>query len=430
MTRRLSLSLWLTLLALALPWPASVRAAPPRPWADVQRQALPPGQPGRDYAPVFVPDGATLPFSVRGGVKIFHLIMEPIEHEFAPGLTARCWGYNGRTPGPVIEAAQGDHVRIYVTNRLPAPSVVHWHAVRTPNGMDGTSGLTQTPIPPGATYLYDFWLPDAGTFMYHSHHDDMTQEALGLAGLFVVHPRRPPAERPERDFAILLQEWKVPIGASAPTPLEMIEFNVLTMNGKVHPYTHPLTAALGDRVRVRLGNLSPQDHHPIHLHGYSFRIVETDGGPIPPAAQWPETTVLVPVGSTRSIELLADNPGDWLFHCHMTHHTMNQMGHDFPNMIGVDAGDVEQRIRRHLPGFMIMGTKGMEVMPDMPVPENSIPMKGARHQFGETTMGGMATVLKVRAGLGDYRDPGDYAFPPASVSRPAAPEELRRDGVR
>src|SRR6185436_17192077 len=134
----------------------------------------------------------------------------------------------------------------------------------------------------------------------------------------------------------------------------------------------------GDRVRVRLGNLSAMDHHPIHLHGYQFRITETDGGRIPQSAQWPETTVLVPTGSTRTIELVADEPGDWAFHCHMTHHVMNQMGHRLPNMTGVQAGDLDEKVRRLLPGYMTMGQAGMADMGAMamPVPPNSIPMVG------------------------------------------------------
>ncbi len=410
------------------PSPSRARRVPPLPWAEVARARLPPGQPGRDYKPVFAPDVATLPFTIRDGVKIFHLVSEPIDHEFAPGLAARCWGYNGDTPGPLLEAVQGDKVRIYVTNRLPAPTSVHWHALRVPSGMDGAAGLTQPPIPPGATFVYEFWLPDAGTFMYHSHYDDMTQEAMGLAGMFVVHPRQ--GRRPDRDFAILLQEWRIDPGTARPDPLEMVEFNVLTMNGRAFPHTHPLVAELGDRVRIRLGNLSPQDHHPIHIHGHDFKITATDGGPIPESAQWPETTVLVHVGSTRDIELVADNPGDWFFHCHMTHHTMNQMGHDFENMVGVDTQGVEERMARVLPGWMPMGSRGMENMAGMDAPKNSIPMSGLDGQFDSTTMGGMVTVLKVRERAPGYADPGWYDFPEGSVAWQAAEEELREDGIK
>ncbi len=401
---------------------------PPLPWSRFERNRPSPGQPGRDYTPVFAPDVSTLPFAIRDGVKVFHLVAEPIDHEFAPGLIARCWGYNGNTPGPLLEAVQGDRVRIYVTNRLPAATSVHWHGIRLPSGMDGAAGLTQPPIPPGKTFVYEFWLPDAGTFMYHSHFDDMTQEAMGLTGMFVIHPRDA-RRRPDRDFAILLQEWRIDPGTGRPNPLEMIEFNVLTMNGRVFPHTHPLVAELGDRVRIRLGNLSPQDHHPIHIHGHDFRIVATDGGPIAEVAQWPETTVLVPVGSTRDIELVADNPGDWFFHCHMTHHTMNQMGHDFENMVGVDTKGAKERIQAVLPGWMSMGTRGMESMEGMPAPDNSIPMSGLKGQFGPTTMGGMVTVFRVRERAPGYADPGPYDFPEGTVAWQASEEELRRDGI-
>src|SRR5678815_183694 len=142
------------------------------------------------------------------------------------------------------------------------------------------------------------------------------------------------------------------------------------------PGTAPLVAQLGDRVRIRIGNLGPMSHHPIHLHGYHFKITETAGGRIPDAAQWPDSTVLVPVGSTRTIEFVADNPGDWALHCHMTHHVMNQMGHGAPNMIGVDARGLDTRVRRLLPDYMTMGQTGMAGMTEMgmAIPPNSIPM--------------------------------------------------------
>lgn len=404
-------------------------ARPPRPWA--RWLDYPPGVPGRDYRPVFVPNGGKLPYKVVKGVKVYHLVAEPVVQRIGGNLYANVWGYNGRVPGPVIEAVQGDKVRIYVTNRLNVATSVHWHAIILPNGMDGVSGITQPAIQPGQTTRYEFVFPDHGTFMYHSHLDSMTQEGLGLNGMIVVHPREPQGRAPDRDFVILLHEWFIEAGTSRPNPLEMTDFNVLTMNGKVFPDTYPLVAQLGDLVRVRFGNLSPTDHHPIHLHGFSFRITATDGGPIAESAQIPETTVLVQVGSTKTIEFIADNPGDWPFHCHMTHHMMNQMGHNIPNMVGVDTGDLDQRIRRLLPDYMTMGEKGMADMADMnmPIPENSIPMLGFNAQFGKSDMGGMATLVKVREKTRGYRDPGDYDFPPETVARPAPADELAAYGI-
>jgi hypothetical protein len=332
--------------------------------------------------------------------------------------------------GPVIEAVEGDRVRIYVTNRLPAPTTVHWHGLRLPNGMDGVGGLNQKAILPGETYKYEFVLRQAGTFMYHSHHDEMTQMALGMTGLFVIHPRSP-RRRVDRDFAIMLHEWRIDPGAKRPNPNEMTEFNMLTMNAKAFPGTAPLVVRKGQRVRIRLGNLGAMDHHPIHLHGYEFKITETDGGALAESAQWPETTVLVPVGSTRTIEFVADEPGDWAMHCHMTHHVMNQMGHGLPNVIGVDPGKLDERVRKMVPGYMTMGQTGMGDMGEMgmPVPPNSIPMLGGKGKHDTITMGGMFTILKVRERLDGYGDPGWYENPKGTLSVAAESSELQRDGI-
>ena len=397
-----------------------------------QPATLPPGQPGKDYQPVITPNGAALPWKVVDGVKVFHLIAEEVEHEMAPGLKAHCWGYNGRVHGPTIEAVEGDRVRIYVTNRLAAPTSVHWHGIFLPNGMDGVAGLNQRAIRHGETYKYEFTFKQNGTFMYHSHHDEMTQMAMGMMGMIVVHPRRPPPEyKVDRDFVIMLSEWRIVPGTMRPDPNEMTDFNVLTMNARAFPGTEPLVVKTGERVRIRFGNLSAMDHHPIHLHGHYFKVVATDGGRLPTSAQWPETTVLVPVGSTRDVELIADAPGDWAFHCHMTHHVMNQMGHGVPNMIGVKPGAINKRVQPLLPAYMTMGEDGMGDMAQMgmPVPKNSIPMVGAEGPYDYITMGGMFTLLKVRDELTSYADPGWYKHPPGEKADLANPAELKRDGI-
>lgn len=406
---------------------------PPRPWEGAAREALPPGRPSVDYTPAVCPNGAKAAPRIINGIKVFHLVAEPVTWEVARGLVIRTWGYNGTVPGPMIELAAGDRVRIYVTNNLPAPTTVHWHGVLLPCGMDGVSGLTQPAIQPGETFRYEFIFPHAGTFMYHPHFDSMTQEGMGLTGMILVHERRRnPVKRPDRDFAIMLHEWRIDAGASRPNPNEMTDFNVLTMNGKAMPDTEPLVAELGDRVWIRFGNLSAMDHHPIHLHGYAFKIIGTDGGWAQDKSKLlPETTVLVQVGSAKVIEFIADNPGDWLFHCHMTHHTMTQMGHDFPNMVGVDAGEFDAKVRKLIPGYMTMGTTGMRDMTrtEMPLPANSIPMRGYKGQFGQTVMGSMVNVLRVRDSIEDYHETDPYDFPKGTVARKALPEEMQADGI-
>ncbi len=392
-----------------------------------------PGEPGRDYTPTITPNGSTLPFRIVEGVKVFHLIAEEVHHEFAPGLKGRCWGYNGQVHGPTIEAVEGDRVRIYVSNRLSAPTTVHWHGVYLPNGMDGVGGLTQRVIPPGETFKYEWTFRQHGTLMYHSHHDEMTQMALGLMGMIVVHPRRPSAGyKVDKDFVLLLSEWFIKPGTERPDPNKMSDFNLLTINAKAFPGTAPLVTKKGDRVRLRLGNLSAMDHHPIHLHGHYFKVTGTDGGPVPVSAQIADSTILVPVGSTRDVELITDNPGDWPVHCHMTHHVMNQMGHDIPNMIGVDPGKLDHHTRPLLPGYMTMGQDGMGDMGEMGMaqPKNSISMVGGKGPFGYITMGGMFTTLKVREkGADTQADPGWYQHPPGTVAERASAADLARDGV-
>ncbi len=373
-----------------------------------------------NYNPVVTLNGSTLPWKMEDGFKVFHLIAEPCQREFAKGMMVNAWGYNGSTPGPTIEAIEGDRVRMLVTNKLPASTSVHWHGILLPNGMDGVSGLTQPPIPPGETYVYEFTLRQSGTFMYHPHADETVQMAMGMMGMFIIHPKDD-SHKVDRDYCIMLHNWDIEPGAKTPKAATMTEFNLWTMNSRVFPGIDPMVAKLGDRVRIRLGNLSMHDH-PMHIHGVNLKVTCTDGGWVPESAQWPETTVLVPVGSTRALEFVADAPGDWPFHCHKTHHAMNAMGHDVPNMHGVRQHGVENRARQLVPGYMAMGENGMGEMEEMrmELPDNTLPMMGGDGPFGPISMGGMFTMIKVRETLAanDYRDPGWYAHPAGSLARP------------
>ena len=357
-------------------------------------------------------NGHSLALKMVGGVKEFHLIASEFEHEFAPGCKATCWGYNGTTPGPTIEAVEGDRVRIFVTNNLPEPTSIHWHGILLPNGMDGVGGLNQPNIGPGETWAYEFTLRQHGTQMYHPHADELTQMAFGMMGLFIIHPR---GEQPvvDRDFAFLLHNWALHPGTYRPDPSIMTEFDLWTFNSKVYPAIDPLIVRLGERVRIRIGNLSMWNH-PIHFHGHRFWVTGSDGGRWPKSIWRPEVTEIVGVGQTRDIEFVADNPGDWALHCHMSHHTMNAMGHGIANAMGVDQSGVEDRIKSQLPGFMAMGKSGMykheehAAMGHIKGPENTLPMTVGQGPFGPIGMGGMFTVVKIREHLSGSADPGWY----------------------
>ena len=367
-------------------------------------------------------NGWTLPHTMKNGVKEFHLVAEEVEHEFAPGSRAKCWGYNGTTPGPTLEAMAGDRVRILVTNRLGEHTTVHWHGLILPSGMDGVGGLSQPHIEPGETYAYEFTLRQHGTHMYHPHADEMTQMAYGMMGMFIIHPESGEAPRIDRDYCLMLHNWALHPGTARPDPTIMTEFDLWTFNSKVFPAIDPIVARTGERVRIRIGNLSMWNH-PIHLHGVEYWVTGSDGGRWPRSAWRREVTEIVGVGQARDIEFVAV-PGDWAFHCHMSHHTMNAMGHGIPNATGVDQSGVDEKIRSMLPGYRAMGKNGMaehQTHVDHghhPGPANTLAMETGRGPHGNMEMGGMFTVVKVRDHLasGDFSDPGWYGAPKHTIA--------------
>jgi manganese oxidase len=282
---------------------------------------------GGVVVPVQSPDIPKLPFTVENGVKVFHLTAEVVRRELlpaspmGPARMMNAWGYNGSVPGPTIEVNEGDRVRIIFHNKLPEDTTVHWHGLEVPIAMDGTPYISQPMVKPGGMFVYEFTLHQNGTFFYHSH--GAMQEMMGMIGLFIIHPKQPHQPRVDKDFGLILQEWALLPANDTPNTMAM-EFNWLTINGKAAPATTPLLVKQGERVRIRMVNLG-MDHHPIHIHGHQFYVTGTEGGRIPESAWYPGNTVLVGVAQARDIEFDAVYPGDWMLHCHLPHHMMNQM---------------------------------------------------------------------------------------------------------
>lgn len=405
---------------VALATPALTRNLPEAPLYTKATHA-PPLFPtsGRDYQPVITLNGWSLPFKMNGNVKEFHLLAEPVVREFSPGMKGHLWGYNGQSPGPTIECVEGDSLRIFVTNHLPEKTAVHWHGQILPCGMDGVGGLTQPHIDVGKTFVYEFTVTKSGTFMYHPHSDEMVQMAMGMMGLFIVHPKDAKFMRVDRDFAFLINSFDIDPGTYVPNVNTMTDFNIWAWNSRVFPGIDNLIVSKNDNVRVRFGNLT-MTNHPIHMHGYDFEVTCTDGGWVQPSARWKEVTVDVAIGQMRAFEFKAEHEGDWAIHCHKSHHTMNAMGHNVKNFIGVNKQDLVKDIRKTQKDYMPMGSQGMGEMGEMemPLPDNTIPMMTGFGQFGAIEMGGMFSVVKVREGLSanDYKDPGWFKHPQGTVA--------------
>ncbi len=284
------------------------------------------------------PDIANLPFTLDNGVKVFRLTAEPVKQQILHGKVIDLWGYNGSAPGPTIQAVEGDRVRILFENHLPEATAVHWHGFEIPEAMDGVPGIGQPPVPPGGKFTYEFTLHQNGTFFYHSHM--AMQEMNGMIGAFILHPRQAYTPAVASDHVIILQEYAVLPNNTVPNTMNM-EYNWLTMNGKVAPAITPIVVRLGDRVRVRLINLG-MDHHPIHLHGNTFWITGHEGARQPEPIWVRRNTALIGVAQASDIEFDAKYPGAWMLHCHMPHHMMNQMSSNVGKMTrvrGMQAGE-------------------------------------------------------------------------------------------
>jgi hypothetical protein len=283
---------------------------------------------------VNTPDLRDLPFKMDGEVKVFNLIAEPVKQEIIPGKVIDLWGYNGSAPGPTIQANSGDRVRIIFDNHLPEPTAIHWHGLEIPEAMDGVPGIGQKPVSPGGRFVYEFTLHQEGTYFYHSHM--AMQEMLGMLGAFILHPKQVHTPTVASDHVILLQEYAVLPNNTVPNTMSM-EYNWLTFNGKAGPAATPMVVRQGDRVRIRLVNLG-MDHHPSHLHGFTFAITGNEGGRRPEAQWIRRNTVLVGVAQAQDIEFDANTPGSWMLHCHLPHHMMNQMSSNVGTLTRIGSG--------------------------------------------------------------------------------------------
>ena len=268
-------------------------------------------------------------------VREFTLTASEFDWDLMFDAPVKVWGYNQSVPGPELRVYEGDTIRITLRNDLPVPTTIHWHGINVPNAMDGVAGLNQAPVNPGEEFVYEFVATPAGTRWYHSHTDPALQIPMGLYGALIVEPREPETSY-DRDYTMFLAEWDTeltPGVASGKEPRgkrdQLLRGGELgsdhfLVNGKMHGAIPPLYVNEGERVLIRLihaGHLP----HPIHTHGHSFKIVATDGNPVPEAARWTKDTVLIGPAERYDLEFTADNPGVWMLHCHIEHHMANGM---------------------------------------------------------------------------------------------------------
>lgn len=263
---------------------------------------------------------------LEDGWKVFALETSVIEWNILPDVRMMAYTYNSQIPGPRLRVTEGDRVRINVTNNLPEPTTVHWHGLVVPNAMDGPADVTQEPIPPGETFTYEFVTEQRGTYFYHTHADVDRQQALGLYGALIIDPADP-EEYPyeyDQELVVQLQEWLQRDGYTYPAmPMEGAQPNYFTINGKAYPETETVRLRVGETLLVRFIGTNSGFIHPMHVHGGPFRIVETDGNPVPEAGQWVKDTVNVAPGERYDVLWEAREPGKWLLHCHINHHTTN-----------------------------------------------------------------------------------------------------------
>jgi len=243
-----------------------------------------------------------LPYELDGEVKVFRLTAEKIAWETKEGTLVEAMAYNRMIPGPLIRVTEGDRVRIIVTNKMDENHTTHWHGLYVPNKMDGVSGISQKPILPGESFTYEFTANPAGTRLYHSHFNAMSQEGSGLYGMFVIEERDPPPVRQaDREEIMMLGDGGLGF----------------VINGKEFPMTEPIRMRKGERVKVRMANLGGM-YHPMHMHGGYFTVVAKDGFPVENPQQM--NTISIAPGETWDVILSPQYPGTWIWHCHVLAH--------------------------------------------------------------------------------------------------------------
>ncbi|MFI5241684.1 MAG: DUF4396 domain-containing protein [Gemmatimonadales bacterium] len=276
-------------------------------------------------APVNARGDRPLAPRMENGVKVFDFDASVIRWYILPDKSVTAWAINGQVPGPRLELTEGDHVRINYTNHLPETTTMHWHGLIVPNAMDGPANITQRPIAPGERYVYDFVVQQSGTYFYHSHDKPDRQQAFGLYGAIIIRPRDPAAEPPaDLEYVIQLQEWLNRDGLTYPAMLmEGGLPNYFTINGKAYPATDTLHMRVGQTMKFRFIGTNNNFIHPMHMHGGPFTVVARDGVVLAPAARFQADVINVGPGQRYDVIWPAREPGKWILHCHIPHHTLN-----------------------------------------------------------------------------------------------------------
>jgi len=315
-----------------------------------------------------------------GPAREIRLETRSLDWELAPGKIVKGMAYNGRIPGPEIRVREGERVRVTLKNSLATPTTIHWHGVDVPNAMDGVPGITQKPVEPGATFVYEFEARPAGTRWYHTHFSEHEQLDLGLYAPLIIDPAEPDPYAFDRQYTLVLDDWATGTGTAVARTAEGTAggrgsmggmmggrgmggrmggmmggggmggmmgggmrgmmgrggmggmmggggggrdrhgnaYDVMTVNGKAYPATQPLKVRRGERVRLRLINASADHTHVLRLAGHRLKVTHTDGNPL--AAPVDIDAVPIAPSERYDVQFVADRPGAWFLSCAQPDH--------------------------------------------------------------------------------------------------------------
>ncbi len=349
-----------------------------------------------------------------GTAREVQLEAREVMWELARGKRIKAMAYNGQIPGPELRFKEGERVRVRFKNSLPEPTTIHWHGVDVPNSMDGVPEITQKPVRPGETFLYEFEAKPAGTRWYHTHFEEHRQLDLGLYAPLIIEPDRRDPFPFDREYTLVLDDWATGAGAALARTTEgtaggrgrmggmmggrgmmgggmggmmrrmmgagdMPAYDTMTINGKAYPATEPLKVRKGERVRVRLINASADHTHVVRLAGHRLQVTHTDGNPL---IQGVEVDAVPIAPSERyDVQFVADKPGAWFLYCSQPGHAtageqvlMVYEGREGQNPEGVVEGVSGLDLWHYTRG------SGREILP---------PPFGQERTFNLTLSGGM-----------------------------------------